>query len=150
MIVMTKCQQYEVYAAEEAVPTGTVFCDVTHAQAFVDGLRETWWWERFYFAAPARVEVYFRGGSMSLNGYDRAKDAGFIELAPGQRNVKTVLHELAHILAEVLFASHAHDPYFARTYAVLVYAVLGSLAWRTLQAGYERCAVDYTRNAKEE
>jgi putative metallohydrolase (TIGR04338 family) len=139
-------QQYELYAAERAVPNGAVFSTAREAQAFVDGLRETWWWQRFYWKGPARVEVYFRPRGHSTNRWDKDKDAGLIELRPGQRDVKTILHELAHILAEALDDSHAHDPFFARTYAVLVYAVLGSRAWLTLQNGYNECGVDYMQN----
>lgn len=147
----TRCQQDEVYAAERDVPTGTSFATARQAQHYVDGLCDSWWWERFYWQGPARVEVYFsRRRDMSVNKYERAKDGALIELAVGMRDEKTVLHELAHILAEALFDSHAHDPYFARTYAVLVYCVLGSDAWLALQRGYDRCGVAYLQNEQEE
>jgi putative metallohydrolase (TIGR04338 family) len=148
--VNVRCQQDEVYAAERAVPPGRTFTDLADAQAFVDCLRETWWWERFFWAGPARVEVYFRRHGMSVNDYDRTRDAGLIELVAGQRDVKTLLHELAHNLANALHDSHAHDPHFARTYGVLVYAVMGSDAWLTLQGGYDACGVEYLQNTKEE
>lgn len=155
----TRCQQFEVYDAEEAVPRGTVFRTAKEAQAFMDDLTETWWWQKFYATpnpllfgrtAPARVEVYFRSRGHSVNKYDKSKDGAVIELRPGQRDAKTLTHELAHIIAEALFDSHAHDPKFARTYAILVYEVLGSQAWLTLQAGYDRCGVDYQQSRRSQ
>lgn len=140
-----RCQQIEVYAAERDLPRGMTFVSARDAQAYVDALMSTWWYQRFYWNGPSRVEVYFRSRGNSTNKMDKDKDAGLIELTIGQRDEKTILHELAHILADWLNASNAHDPFFARTYAVLVYGALGSQAWLTLQRGFDACGIDYMK-----
>lgn len=143
-------QQDKVYEAQAGVTTGATFATEQEAQDFADKLRETWWWERFYWNGPARVEVYFSPGTASVGRFERDNDAGLIDLRPNGRNVRTLLHELAHVLAEALNDSHAHDPFWARTYGVLVYAVLGSQAWLELQSGYDACDVQYLQNTKDE
>lgn len=143
----TRVQQDEVYAAEGRVRRGMTFASSRDAQAYVDSLRETWWWERFFWQGPARIEVYWRSrGASSVGKWEPENDAGLIEMLPSHRNELIILHEIAHVLADAIHGSHAHDPYFARTYAVLVYCVLGSDAWLELEAGYKEHGVEYLQN----
>ena len=100
----------------------------------VDNLRNEWWWEKFFWKGPVRTEVVFSHRADSVGWYDKDNDAGVMDMGVSHHNVKSILHELAHVLAHAINDSHAHDPFFARTYAVLVYAVMGSQAWLTLQS----------------
>lgn len=144
---MLHTQQDELYAAEESVTTrGMTFATSREAQVYLDALRDTWWWQKFFWKAPARTEIYWKARGDSVGSYDKAKDAGLLEMVPAHRNELFILHELAHVVAEALHGSHAHDPYFARTYAVLVYCVLGSDAWLQLQRGYEAQCIEYLQN----
>jgi hypothetical protein len=154
-MMATQTQQYDIYAAEVGVPNGTSFSSVAEAQAWVDGLRDTWWWPRFYWMiqrievgrAAKRNAVNARGrkipGEASVGWWDASREAGRIEMQPYHFNVQTITHEIAHVVAEVLRGSTSHDPDFARTYAILTYLISGSDQWLKLQAGYERHGVDY-------
>lgn len=147
---MVRTQQDEIYAAEaEVAHRGRTFTSENAAQAWVDSLRETWWWQRFFWRGPARTEVYWRSrGSDSVGKYDKANDAGILEMLPSHRNELFILHELAHVLAAALNGSKAHDPFFARTYATLVYLVLGSDAWLELQESFDKHGIDYMQGVK--
>lgn len=145
---MIRNQQEALYAAEQNVRRGRTFTNVRDAQRWVDDLRETWWWQRFFWGAPTRIEVYWRSrGNSSVGSWDKLNDAGVIEMLPQHRNELFILHELSHVIAAALNGSKAHDPFFARTYATLVYLVLGSDAWLELQAGYEKHGIDYMQEA---
>jgi putative metallohydrolase (TIGR04338 family) len=145
---MIRYQQDEIYAAERGVTRGRWFNSVSDAQTWLDSLRETWWWERLFWNAPARTEVHWRArGSSSVGKYDAANDGGVIEMLPDHRNQLFMLHELAHVIAAALNDSQAHDPFFARTYATLVYCVLGSDVWLELQREFDAHGVDYMQGA---
>jgi putative metallohydrolase (TIGR04338 family) len=144
----TRCQQDEIYAAENGVNHGMWFTKEADAQAWLDALRDRWWWSKFFWKAPARTEVYWRArGSSSVGSYHKDEDAGLLEMLPPHRNELIMLHELSHVIADALNDSHAHDPFFARTYATLVYLVLGSDTWLQLQHAFDEHGVDYMQGS---
>lgn len=144
MNAATQCQQHELYAAERSTPSGKPFASLEDIQRFADDLRETWWWEQFYWMV-SRVEVgpARRNGNASVGWYDSPKAAGRIEMLPVHWNEKYVLHELAHVLASARFESQAHDPYFARVYLELVYHVMGIDAWLELKTAFDAADINY-------
>jgi putative metallohydrolase (TIGR04338 family) len=150
-----RTQQNAIYDAERNVRKGRRFTTEQEAQEWVDGLRETWWWQRFFWKAPARTEVYWRArgsesvGSESVGSYDAANDAGVVEMLPSHRNELIILHELSHVIAAAMNDSKAHDPFFARTYVNLVYLALGGDAYLELQRAFEEHGIDYMQAVKE-
>lgn len=140
-----RCQQFQLYAAEDRVPRGRVFSTVEEIQAWVDGLRDTWWWPVFY-PQVLRVEVYRRDARKheSVGWYEAPKRAGAIELLPCHWNEREVLHELAHVLAAARANSRAHDPAFARIYLELVYHAMGSEAYYRLWDAFTRDGIQHT------
>jgi putative metallohydrolase (TIGR04338 family) len=138
------CQQFELYAAERRVSTGERFPSVAAMQAFVDGLRNTWWWRQFY-PNVARVEVYSRPSNRheSVGAYDAAKRAGHIEMLPVHWTPLVVLHELAHVLAKARYGSRAHDPAFARVYLELVYLELGYATYVELERAFTAAGINF-------
>lgn len=140
-----QCQQFELYAAERSALTGRSFGDVAEMQAFVDSLRDTWWWPRWY-AKVARVEVYGRPGTRreSVGSWHPAMNAGKLEMLPVHWNELFVLHELAHVLAAARYGSKSHDPWFARVYLELVQLVMGSDAYLSLHLSFTEQGIDFT------
>ena len=141
-----KCQQYELYAAEGAAPTGRRFDSLEDIQVFVDQLRDTWWWRSLGYWIVERVEVGKarnggRGGSVGW--YEKEMNAGRMEMAPVHWTELIVLHELSHVLAEALYDSKSHDPAFARTYLQLVFCVMGDEAYQALQSSFDRNGIVY-------
>jgi putative metallohydrolase (TIGR04338 family) len=148
--MVVRNQQDNVYVAERNVRIGHTFITAREAQAWLDGLRETWWWEKFYWNAPSRTEVFWRSrGSASVGSYDKANDAGVLEMLPVHRNELIILHELSHVIASAMNGSKAHDPFFARTYLTLVYLVIGTDAYLELQHGFEEQGVDYMQKVQQ-
>lgn len=139
-----RCQQFTLYGAERSVPTGTRFETVEAIQAFVDALRDTWWWDRYY-SQVKRVEVYPRPASRreSVGSWKPELAAGKIEMLEVHWNELVVLHELAHVLAAARFGSQAHCPWFARTYLELVSHVMGPEAYVALHEAFDRDGVDH-------
>jgi hypothetical protein len=141
-----RCQQDLVYAAEEALPRGREFRSLAELQRWVDDLRETWWWDARY-ARVKRIEVgpaIRRKGARSVGWWDRDMLAGRIEMHPFHRNVRDVTHEIAHVIAEALHNSEAHDPWFCREYLNLTYLISGQV-WQDLAHAFEQHDVDYHR-----
>lgn len=137
------CQQYELYASEGGVEQGREFKTEAELQAWVDGLRENVWWERFY-PQVRRVECGFvSGGKGSVGAWFKDKGAGRIEMAPGHRNELVVCHELAHVLADARYGSQAHCPWFARVYLELVYLVMGWATWDSLHRSFDAHDVEH-------
>jgi putative metallohydrolase (TIGR04338 family) len=145
-----KCQQFELYAAEAGVPTGREFQSGADLQRYVDELRELHYWQR-NFTKVVRIEAYvrppsWRGGSVGWWKPDYS--AGVIEMAQCHLNELTVLHEVSHVLAAARYGARSHDPWFARTYLELVYAVLGPATYDALRTAFERGGIDHdTDNA---
>lgn len=138
-----KCQQYELYAAEQT--SSSEDFTLGQLQAWVDDLRETWWWTTFY-SHIQRVEVgaAIRGGrGGSVGWYEADKQAGRIEMASYHRNIPTVVHELAHVIAACYHDSQAHDPWFAREYLNLTYLIRGSEAYLELQRAFIDAKINF-------
>lgn len=143
-----KTQQLDCYAAEGGLDNGPTFRDVAAAQKFVDDLRDTHWWQlQGYSLHVLRIEV---GAATKLSDrfsgvgwYDDDKNAGRIELKPAGLNTRTVLHEVAHVLASAVHKSKSHDPAWARTYLTLVSCVMGPDAYLALQRSFDAHGVDY-------
>lgn len=127
-----RCQQYELYAAERRVPLGRQFGGPEEIQAWVDRLRDTWWWQMWY-PQVLRVEAYSRPGARdSVGSWHPEMNAGKIEMSRAHWNELVVLHELAHVLAAARYGSRSHDPWFARVYLELVALVMGSASYQAL------------------
>lgn len=139
-------QQAALYDAERFVSMGRVFTSLAEIQAYVDALRDTWWWSYFYWkvgyveVGPAR-----RGGrDGSVGWYDHDKDAGRMEMAPVHWNEQTVTHELTHVVVDALGTpERGHGPFFARTYANLTFLISGSDRWLQLQAAFDKRKIEY-------
>jgi putative metallohydrolase (TIGR04338 family) len=139
------CQQGKLYAAEEPCPEGHRFASIDDVQRFVDSLRDTWWW-RLWYPQVQRVEVHAlpAGRSCSVGSWHPQQGAGKLEMLRVHWTVRVVLHELAHVLAEVRYGSHAHCPWFARTYLELVYLVMGAETFTFLRTAFRAADVDFT------
>lgn len=141
-----RTQQFDCYAAEGALGDGRTFRDVAEAQRFVDDLRDTHWWHlQGYSLHVLRIEVSL-SRSTKFNGiahWEADKSAGAIGLTRTGLRERTVLHEVAHVLATAIHGSKSHDPAWARTYLTLVSYVMGSDAYLALQRSFDAHGVDY-------
>lgn len=133
---MKQCQQSQVYEAEAVLQEGRRFGSISEVQSFVDELRETDWWEREY-EGLFRIEVYGRPeAGWSVGSWNAEMNAGKIELTPAGMTLRTVVHEVSHVLAGFRYGSGSHDPWYARTMLEAVYRLMGSDAYRTLYHEY--------------
>lgn len=152
------CQQSDVYRAEERALRRLGLQKLTkqEAQALVDGWRELpWWTQNFARVVHASVVVKSPDTTSSVGGLitahgefatvDRIETpvVAAVEMAPIHMNALYLAHEVSHPLSEARYRSHAHDPWFARTYLQLVYAALGSEIYRVLYEEFEREGVDH-------
>lgn len=137
-----QCQQNELYGAEAQVPKGRPIT-AGELQSFVDGLRDSLWWEQ-NFDMVLRIEAGVRSTSNdgSVGGWSPASNAGAIEMAPAHLNELVICHEVAHVLAGARYGSKSHDPWFARTYLELVSTVMGSEAWQALHAAFTERGIE--------
>lgn len=145
-MIATKCQQDELYRAEETLPQqGRLFHSITEIQQFVDGLRDELWWNTLGYWAVPRIEVGIKPArsSGSVGWWDASKQGGRIEMLRVHWTELIVLHEVAHVLAEAIHGSHAHDPWFARIYTNLVYGVMGSEVWQQLVTAFDAHGIKY-------
>jgi putative metallohydrolase (TIGR04338 family) len=142
LIVETKTQQHALYRAERDLPVGETFASEAAVQDYVNELIDSWWWQRFFWRVQ-HIEVQTIRGSRALARWDEDANCGVVGFPPAHRHVKSITHELAHVLADALRGSRAHDPEYARMYARLVSLISGPDAWVTLQRGYEREKIEY-------
>lgn len=141
---MARCTQQDlVYRAEAEVPAGRAFRSVGEIQAWVDDLRDTWWWQAWY-PQVVRVEVVRRDGRRreSVGAWHPDRGAGLVELLHAHWNDRDVLHELAHVLAAARHRSSSHDPAFCRTLYELVHLAVSPGHAVRLRAAYVRHGVD--------
>jgi putative metallohydrolase (TIGR04338 family) len=138
------CQQFELYAAEQTTTRGRTFVAPVDLQAWVDELRDLPYWQR-NFPQVLRVETHVRRTDKdgSVGGWYPEDGCGVIEMAPCHLTELYVLHELSHVLADARYGSHAHDPWFARTYLELVYHRLGSETYQELARVFDARGIDY-------
>jgi hypothetical protein len=137
-----ECQQFQLYAAEGVVRGQAIAPD--HLQRWVDGLRDLPYWLR-NFPQVLRIETHVRRSSRegSVGGWYPKDGCGVIEMAPVHLTDLYVIHEVTHVLAHARYDSHAHDPWFARTYLELVHARLGSERYLELARSFDRAGIDY-------
>lgn len=145
---MRVTQQDECYVAELALGSGRSFADYDAAQRWVDDLRDTPWWHlqgfslyvlRIEVGPATRLAREFAG----VGWFEREKSAGRIELKRDALDERTILHEVAHVLASAVHDSKSHDPAWARTYLTLVSSVMGPDAYLALQRSFDQHGVDY-------
>lgn len=139
------CQQFQLYAAEAAVPRGRTFATEEELQAFVDGMRDTPYFER-NFPQVIRIEAYVRTDrrvTSSVGSWKPESNAGLIEMLPCHMHELIVLHECSHVLAQARYGSRSHDPWFARTYLELVFTHMGPEAYVALKDALDTGGVDH-------
>lgn len=145
---MMRTQQLDCYAAEAGLDVGTRFVDVGAAQRFVDGLRDTPWWQlQGYSLHVLRIEVHPAHHAVTRwaaqSTWYPSKSAGKIDVTQNGLNTLVLLHEVAHVLADAIHRSTGHDPAWARTFLTLVSYVMGSDAYLALQRSFDAHGVDY-------
>ena len=120
-----------VYAAEIAAFEGTSFEAVTPFDELLDLATliagADWWPHGDIEVVPARADA----GSSSTR--HRAGAAPVVRLAAPQMTPATVVHEFAHVLAEV---GHGHDDVFRRAHVDLVGYAFGDEPAGWLLDGY--------------
>lgn len=152
-------QRQRVYNAEDiAFPImqawsnygiGDTFTSIHETQAFVDKIAKSAWWKKR--TDIIQVEVSDGRGRRSACAYgitylwvggNKAIGFGKIALPKGNRNINSVLHEFAHLLAhDDDFA--AHGPEFCKAYLALVKRFLGKQSHSNLKYGFDRMKVNY-------
>jgi len=146
---MTKNQQALIYAAQCVVPPDPYFGDIAQAQLFVDILRDQPWWDRTYSkVAYVEVGATRRNATKSVGWWDAEHNAGRIELCASGMQARTVVHELAHVVADALDGSTAHDPTFARRFVELTYHALGVEAYVALTTSFDAHGVEYLKEER--
>lgn len=143
------CQQFALYAAEASLPKGRSFSGQAELQAYVDSMRDTPLWERQY-EDLLRVEAFAKGSTrdnFSCGAFDKSANCGVVEMLPVHMNELYVCHEVAHVLADFRYGSHAHDPWFARTYLELVYTMMGAEAYAALRDAFENGGIDHQHDS---
>lgn len=137
-----KNQQDKVYAAENGCRPNRVFTSAEEVSRYVNALRDEMWWDVEY-SMVRYVEVLFTEKQWSVGGFNRKTGVGQIDMGVNHHDDLSVVHELAHVLADARYGSQAHCPWFARTYAELTYRLRGSGAWLDLKAAFDAHGVDY-------
>lgn len=138
---MRRCQQDELYRAEDLIEHGEMFQSHAEIERWCNSLRETWWWSRFY----PRVEVIEVTPSTdpraSVGAYYEGEGLAVLNLHEVHFYEHYVLHELAHPLAKARFGSTSHDPFFARVLLELTFLVRGQEAWEDLGRAFEQYGI---------
>ena len=139
-----RCQQFELYAAEDNVSDGMVFISLDEVKLYVRGLLDSEWWGRMYPTVRG-VEVGGRdaGQRDSVGAFDRGEGVGRIEMARSHWCEQAVIHELAHVFASAASGSQAHDPWFARHYLDLTYLSRGSEAFMALLFAFNIAGIEH-------
>lgn len=141
--IAKRCQQQQVYAAERTIDQGSRFTSAAAVQTFVDELRDTWWWIK-WVSNVKWIEVRLdRRRRSSSARFDVEDEAGHITLNVDNPNIRLVLHEVAHVLAEARHRSMSHDPWFARVYYEITYLVRGVDSAQELAIAFDEMGVDY-------
>ncbi len=128
-------RQAELYAAEaDTIDTwGMRWSRVDDAQAYLDGLvGSAWFFARWPHFVRGVVRRRGRGSTWSTNagldadGPGGRPTEGVVLLADGALRQSTLLHELAHLLAD---PAAGHGPAFAETLLTLVRHEMGFFAF---------------------
>lgn len=140
-------QQDELYAAERGVPQGRRLKGLEDLESFVEGVRESNYWDRL-FDDMVMIECACKrspkdGSVGGLTGSDAWGRHGKIEMSPEHMTELFVCHEVAHVIAEARYGSRSHDPWFARTYLELVSQFVGTESYTQLHANFVRDNIDF-------
>lgn len=132
-----RTQQNEVYAAQEVLPPGRTFTALDEIQTYVDELRESYWWPAWVLRIEVQpISQRFRG----LAHWHTNEGAGVIGISKDGMNLRTVVHEVAHVLADAR-GSSGHDPLYCRQFLELVYHCMGSDQFIKLRDSFEQRGV---------
>jgi putative metallohydrolase (TIGR04338 family) len=132
-------QQKNAYRAEQKVPKWHEFGSATEVQDYVDSLTASDWWEQRY-SHIVRIEAPANNmQKQSVAGSYHKDRMGVIKIASTMRNTRTVLHEVAHVVAG---NKCGHSSEWARTFLDLVYFAVGSEAYSQLRQEYVDANVD--------
>lgn len=148
-------QQDSLYAAERSVPEhlrGRGFDSQAAIQRWVvsELLDQPWWVHSFGRVVGIHVPTVARRRTRCSVGYwDAQERVAVIEMHPAHWETLTVLHEVAHPVAEAYHGSRSHDPHFARIYLQLVYRVLGGDAWIALRTAFVEHGVCFDERCLE-
>lgn len=140
------CQQDRVYAAERTVDPGNYFTGIDAVQEFLDGLRDTWWWESWIpNVLKVEVDIGRPGkGAAGVGWYEADALAGRMEFSKSATlPERRVVHELSHVIASARKCSNAHDPWFSRIYLELTYLIRGEQAYTELKRAFDTHNIDY-------
>lgn len=119
-------QRLRVYKSEWSVNWGSPrYATVDEAQAYVDGLTRSAWFQARW--GRRRIEVRF------VNGQGGRGGGSVIRLGVWARQQHVVLHELAHCLAPL---ASLHNAEFCATFLLLVRHEMGDDLHRALKAAY--------------
>ncbi|MDE2100426.1 MAG: hypothetical protein KGL39_24450 [Patescibacteria group bacterium] len=136
-------QQLTLYDAEAEVSPRRTFSSEEEMQQFADEIREADWWQR-NFPQVRRIEVYFDDArDASAARWHPEHGAGVIGIAAHGHTDLTLMHEVAHVLANARYGEATHSPWFARTYLEAVYTYMGAEAYAELRAAFERHGIDH-------
>lgn len=127
-----RCQQDEVYAAENKAGGWGRDLTIDEARGYAtDLVSESWFREQW--GRVLDVEVNGRRARDGVGHWDEKTWVGQVELGPGVRNERTLLHEIAHVVAAAQHGSNAHDPAFVGIYLELCYRRRGVEVWTALR-----------------
>ena len=137
-------QQDRLYAAEAAAGRATgPAVSAQDLQYFVDGLRELPWWDRTCPQVLRIEATVVPNRKFSVGAWQGHRNCGVVEMLPEHLNQRPILHEVSHVIAAARYGSHAHDPWFARTYLELVALVMGPEAYLLLVSQFDAYGIDY-------
>lgn len=136
-------QQAALYAAEDEIFEGVYFTSLEHVQEWIDGLRDIWWWEA-RVPQVLKIDVHPANvGERDQAWYDESTRTGIIEFATPIPSMRSVVHELAHVLAQARHGSQSHDPWYARILLELTYLLRGIPTYEALFAAFVRHGIDF-------
>lgn len=145
-----KCQQTELYASEAKHGLrGRSFDSLEEIYEYVNALRDTWWWQRYYSdCLEVQVIGHLKGNSGSVGGWYPEDQIALLSMHEAHWCEQYVLHELAHPLAALRYGSQAHCPWFARVYMELVSLVMGPRPTQHFTTGSTRTGSSTTSHRR--
>lgn len=136
-------QKRKVYRAEDPVGLGAHFSDIAQAQAYLDNLYDsTWFQDRFATTAKPDLIETWGGGSNYGQG-------GLHAIRLSRKNhmyERILLHELAHAIVRPPHAGHGR--LYAAVYADLVRYGMGEGFYEVLMTNFKREGVKFEPYSK--
>jgi hypothetical protein len=130
-------QQADVYAAERTLSWPAWLGTIDDARLFLMNATETEWWSECVGDAVTLLEIELSNAAATSSARGHTDEQfGVITFSVHQLTDKTAVHELAHVLADVLHGSESHDPWWARVYLELVSLMVGSQQYRELELAF--------------